>query len=137
MRISDAARALASPPPPPPDGAPASGEAEAIKAAADAVENDPFLQLVKAMVEMLTGQTIKVFSAQEFSRDLGVRTQEAAQATAAANPNRRAGFGIEYDFHSVYEEAEVTRLSAQGTVRTADGAEISFSLDLTMRRSYR
>jgi hypothetical protein len=137
VRISDAARALATPPQPVPAEPAASGAAEAIEAAAAAVDNDPILQLVRSVVEMLTGQKIKVFSARAFSQDIEVRTTEAAQAVAAANPNGRAGFGIEYDFHSVYEEAEITRFSAAGVIRTADGTEISFKLDLTMTRQYR
>jgi len=137
MRISDAARALASSPPPPAATTQCSGEAEAIEAAADAVENDPFLQLVRSMVEMLTGKTIKVFSAQAFSRNIEVRATEVSQAAAAANPNAPAGYGVEYDFHSVYEESETTRFSAEGVIRTADGAEISFKLDLSMTRQYR
>ena len=52
-------------------------------------------------------------------------------------PARTAGFGIEYDYHAVRQESEQTRVSAEGTVRTADGREISFTLDLSMSRSYR
>jgi hypothetical protein len=139
LRVSDAARALAaaSPPPPPPPPATASAEAEAIAASQDAVDNDPFLQLVKSMVEMLTGRAVWVFSAAEFSREAEVHAADTAEATAVANPGRRAGFGVEYDFHSIHEESEVTTVSASGTIRTADGAEISFRLDLAMSRSFR
>lgn len=137
MRISDAARALANPPLPPPSGPATGAEAQAIEAAADAVDNDPFLQLVRSMVEMLTGQKIRVFSARAFSQETEVRTAEVAQAAAAANPNGRAGYGIEYDFRSLYEETEVTRFAAEGVIRTADGVEIAFKLDLAMSRHYR
>lgn len=138
-RISDAARALAAASPPPATAAssPSSAEAAAIEAGRETVDNDPFLQLVKSMVEMLTGRTVKVFSAAEFSRDVEVRTGEAATAAVATNANGRAGYGIEYEYHAVREESETTTFSATGTIRTADGAEISFKLDLAMSRSYR
>ncbi|MDP2795354.1 MAG: hypothetical protein Q8O25_14955 [Sulfurisoma sp.] len=136
MRISDAARALATSPNPAPGQPPVSGEAQAIEAAADAVENDPFLQLVRSMVEMLTGRPVRVFAVSELSRQVEA-SSEMARATAAASPDRRSGYGIEYDFHSVYEEMEVAQFSAEGMIRTADGAEISFELDLTMTRQYR
>jgi len=137
MRISDAARALANAPPPVSAEPVASGEAKAIEAAADAVTNDPFLQLIMSMVEMMTGRPVRVFAASELSQRVQVSSSETAQATVAANPDRRAGYGVEYDFHSIYEEAEVTRFAAAGVIRTADGAEISFKLDLTMSRQYR
>jgi hypothetical protein len=53
------------------------------------------------------------------------------------NAGGRAGFGIEYDYHAVHEEIETTSFSASGLVRTADGQEISFNLDLVMARHYR
>ena len=137
MRISDAARALANAAPPLPAAPVVSGEAQAIEDAADAVENDPFLQLIKSMVEMLTGRTVRVFAASELSSEVVTVSDATAQATAAANPERRAGFGIEYDFHSIYEEAEVAQFSAAGVIRTADGTEISFRLDLAMSRQHR
>jgi len=137
MQISEAARAHA-------DAAPSLGggtvEADAIDAAAEAVANDPFLQLVKAMVEMFTGQPVRVFAASELSRQFeasGSATSTSAASTEAAAPGRAAGFGIEYDFHSVYEETEVTRFAAAGVIRTTGGKEISFQLNLTMSRHYR
>jgi len=143
MRISDAARALASSiaaSTAAPD-LPVSAEAAAIAAVADEVENDPFLQLIKSMVEMLTGEPVKVFSARQFSQTLttysATYSAESIRASAGADPNTRAGWGAEYDYHAVHEEAEITTLSAAGVIRTADGKEMSFHLDLTMQRSYR
>lgn len=154
MRISEAARALAAAIPPPssspstpPSAPPASAEAQAIEDAGDAVENDPTLRLIKSMIEMLTGHRVRIFSARDFSRDIEVRTEAVSSATSAAaaaasasttaNPNRPAGWGIEYDYHAVSEETETTHLSAAGVIRTTDGQEISFKLDLMMQRYHR
>lgn len=142
LRLSDAARGRsnATPAPPPAPLAPSVGdgvsEADAIDTAAEAVANDPFLQLVKSMVEMLTGRPVRVFAASELSRQFEASGSTTA-STAATTPGRAAGFGLEYDFHSVYEETEVTRFTAAGVIRTTDGKEISFRLDLTMSRHYR
>jgi hypothetical protein len=90
------------------------------------------------MVEMLTGRQIRVFSLQDI--------QPASAAPAIADPDTAVqpaasggptGFGIEYDHHAVHVESEQTRFSAQGVVRTADGREVTFAVELSMTRSYR
>lgn len=114
-------------------------QASAIESASDAADNDPFLSLVKQMVELLTGEAVRVFDMQAFSTDLrhvearSSATTERLQAVSSG----RAGYGIEYDYHAVREEFEQTGFSAEGIIRTADGQEISFSLDLEMTRYYR
>lgn len=133
-QISAAARALAAAVPPTPS---ASAESKAIDAASDAVENDPVLQLLKSLVERLTGQPVKVFSAKQFSRDIEARAVDVAKATAPLDPNRPVGWGIEYDAHTVTTETEATHVTANGTVRTADGQSIAFVLDIKLQRSHR
>lgn len=107
----------------------------AVEQAAQAIENDPYLQLIKFMVEMMTGEPIRSLSAKEIAH-IDAHPVAAPQATAPA-PAQRAGFGIEYDYHAVHEEFEQTRVSAEGIVKTADGKEISFKVDLSMTRSHR
>lgn len=117
-----------------------ASQASAIEAAAEAADNDPFLSLVKRMIELLTGQEVRSFDVGAFSAEMrhaevrGDAVSTQAQASAA---DGRAGYGIEYDYHAVHEEMETTSFSAQGVVRTADGREISFQLDLEMTRLYR
>jgi hypothetical protein len=111
----------------------------AIEEAADAVDSDPSLMLIRSMVEMLTGHRIKVFSARKLQpahATPSITGPETAAPRQAA-PARSAGFGLEYDYHAVHEEFEQTQVSAEGWVKTADGQEISFTLDLSMTRSYR
>jgi hypothetical protein len=107
----------------------------AIAAAADAVDDDPFLHLVISMVEMLIGRRIRTFSTQDIRPDNTAAPAVAAPQPAA--PNQATGFGIEYDYHAVHEESELTLVSASGTIKTADGKELGFTLDLAMTRSYR
>jgi len=94
---------------------------------ADQTENDPRMLLIRRMLEMLTGRQVKVY-----------RPEATPKAPQVATPEQsRAGYGIEYDYHAVREEAEATSFSAQGVVRTADGKEIAFTLNLDMSRRYR
>jgi hypothetical protein len=112
---------------------------QAIDAALDAADNDPFVVLIRRMLEILTGKQIKVFNAASFATEMRRTEINAAQtsATAQAAASGRAGFGVEYDFHAVHEELETTSFSAAGVVRTADGQEIDFRLDLEMSRYFR
>jgi hypothetical protein len=110
--------------------------ASAVEEAVDAVDNDPYLQLIKFMVEMMTGEPVKSVSARQM-RHLDAPPPTIAPTTATPAPARRAGFGIEYEYHAVHEEFEQTRVSAEGKVKTADGKEISFRVELSMARSHR
>ncbi|MCX8087466.1 MAG: VCBS repeat-containing protein [Rhodocyclaceae bacterium] len=150
-RISDAARrALAAArdavPPAPTLHSPSAtagqaqtAQAQAIEEAQTAAERDPFLVLVRQIIEFLTGEKVRVFDLEEFSAALHRVEQEASAASEklqAANTGR-AGWGVEYEARTVREEFEQTRFSATGTIRTADGQEISFTLELEMTRAYR
>lgn len=120
--------------------APAS-QGGAVEDAADAVDNDPFLMLIRSMVEMLTGRPMRVFSPKDLQHHDAPPVVSDPNAAARAEPPqaaaRPAGFGIEYDYHAVHEEHEQTRVSAAGSIRTSDGQDISFRLELSMTRSYR
>lgn len=112
-----------------------SGAAQAIQDAADSVENDPMLNLIKMMVELMSGHKITLGAA-DLQRAVAAPDVPPQPQAAAPAPQQRAGFGVEYDRHEVHAETEQTGFQAQGVVRTADGKEIKFQLDLAMNRSY-
>ena len=128
------------------DAGRAAQEADASAAAEDtgdaAARSDPRLAMLIRMIEFLTGKPVRLFDAAELEGEGGDQAAPAAPpaqsssagASSAARP--RAGFGMEYDFSARYSETESTSFSAAGVVRTADGAEIRFELDLQMSRSY-
>lgn len=106
-----------------------------------AVENDPKLNLLRRMLEFLTGRQFHVFDASQLqdqastpapTSDAPAANQETSSPASPAS----AGYGIEYDSHYSYTEVEQTSFSASGTVKTADGRSIDFSLQLSMTRSY-
>lgn len=98
----------------------------------DPLEGDPRLMLLRSIIEALTGRKIKLLDAQDLDPGQeSVSVQDPNQPAA-----RPAGYGVEYDYHESYSETETTTFAASGTVRTADGKDIQFKLDLTMARSY-
>jgi hypothetical protein len=114
-----------------------SNEASAIQNSIEAVEKDPMLRLIKAMVAMLTGKEVKVFDAVELQPSAATpQLQAPDQPNQAPAAPQSAGYGVEYDRHESYSEIEQTRFNASGVVRTTDGKEIQFSLALSMDRSY-
>ena len=78
--------------------------------------NDPKLTLIRSILEMWLGRSVRVFA--------GMGRTDAS------------GSGITYERHEVYAEAEETRFAANGMVKTADGRAINFQLELSMSRSY-
>jgi len=113
-----------------------SGEADAIEAAAEATESDPRLMLLRLMVSMLTGREARIFDASQLKPAEGPPPAPVAPPAHGRPAPRAAGFGLEYDYHESYSETEHTRFSASGIVRTADGRELAFRLELSMSRSY-
>lgn len=104
---------------------------------AEAAEYDPRLLLLKRMVELLTGKQIRIFRVEAAAETASAELADQPPSSSPAASGASTGFGIEYDYHSVREEAETTRFSTQGVVRTADGREVAFRLDLEMSRYYR
>jgi len=125
VQISDAGKAAQS------------SEASAIQRGMDAAENDPMLRLIRSMIAMLTGEDVKVFDASELQTDTPApAVQNPNQSVPAQAAPQAAGFGGEYTRQESYTETEQTSFEASGVVRTEDGKEISFSLSLSMSRSY-
>lgn len=124
VRLSDAGKAAAE--------AETSGDITNDKA----TDGDPRLNLIRALIETLTGRRIEIFEA----TDLPASPPEAPVAGDPAAPqasgNGAVGWGLVYDRQESYTETEETRFSVSGQVRTADGREIAFDLSLSMARAY-
>ncbi|MCB1918761.1 MAG: VCBS repeat-containing protein [Candidatus Competibacteraceae bacterium] len=106
-------------------------------------EDELKLGILIRTIEALTGKKIKLISPRALREEMG-KIQEQAQETTQslqqvqrqAQAPERAGFGIEYDYYERHYEAEKTTFSADGMVKTADGREINFSVDLGMSREF-
>jgi len=99
-----------------------------------AVEDDPKLVLIRQMLELWLGHAVEVFDGRELHKRMARAADSAGEAPR--QPPSGAGYGVEYDRHESYTEIEQTTFAASGTVKTADGREISFQLELSMARSY-
>lgn len=101
-------------------------------------ELSPRLKLIKALLEQLTGREINL-SQPELNTD---PEQAAADASANAPSGAETGVtplpqaGMRYEYERTYIETEQTQFQAEGKVRTSDGREIDFALDLKMSREY-
>lgn len=116
-------------------GKTAAGKAQASDEEANAaVDGDPRLNLIRSMLELLIGHRIRIFDARDLSTNAAPALPQAPAKASAPAP--AAGYGVDYERHEAYTEAEHTNFSASGTVTTADGRQISFDLQLSMSRSY-
>ncbi len=93
---------------------------------------DREISLRKLIAELLSGREIRFLRIekvenQDPAADRGGVRQEDAQ---------RHGWGMEYEFEHTHREREDVGFQAQGIIRTADGKELAFSLELDMSREY-
>lgn len=99
---------------------------------------DPKLRLAKLIIEILTGRRVKVLTAEDLKvldrEDLADAREQAPEA-AQGQPARQ-GWGLEYHEEQTYAERQDLSFTAQGVVRTKDGQEISFSLQLNASREF-
>jgi hypothetical protein len=105
-----------------------SQKAEATGSTGDAT-TDPNQQMLASLVERMTGNKIRIFSAQDAA-------PTASPPDSQTAPQSSAGYGLDYNYHETLYQSEQTTLSAQGVIKTADGKEINFSLKLEVSREY-
>lgn len=100
------------------------------------------LYILKKFIESLTGHKMKIFNmaslnGESTKADIPVEDMPQDTQRAQGNPApREQGWGISYDSTQSHFEQEQTTVSAAGVIKTADGKEINFSLQLQMERQY-
>lgn len=100
---------------------------------------DPELYMIKTLVEAITGRKIKVSAFDPSELEASVEdTRELDQSNPAdADENTaREGWGLIYNSHESHYEAEKTTVAINGAVRTQDGKEVNFSLNIEMSREF-
>ncbi|MDA8126022.1 MAG: hypothetical protein M0009_12635 [Deltaproteobacteria bacterium] len=116
---------------------PQAKEAAATRSPEEVTNDDPKLLLIKKLIEAMTGKSIRLLEPGDLSDpsrdapDLPGQGQDAA-----AGGTQRVGWGVRYDYAESHSETERTAFRAAGVVRTADGKELSFALDVQMARSF-
>lgn len=119
-----------APPPPRPQPRAGQNQAEEAKGPLDAVDVDPKADLIKQILEKVLGEKVKITSASEYMEEI----EDASAGVSVQNGQQRAGFSMEYEYYRRSYESEQTAFAAEGVVKTADGREINFALELAMSR---
>ncbi|MFZ6657544.1 hypothetical protein [Undibacterium sp. TJN19] len=129
VQISDAARAVQA------SSVDATSSAKSVD---DVSDNDPRVQLIKYIIELMTGKKIHLLSSSDLHTDAesGADNTPAASAPAQAAPAQKAGWGVEIDSQHSYTETEQTSFQSIGRIVTADNQEINFNLSFELNRSY-
>lgn len=120
------------------NGGPAhkTGATAKTEVAAEDMATDPGLKVIMILFKKMFGAKFYLIEdaircAEEKSP--GNSSGEQASAEAA---NQSEGWGVVYDRHEEYLEAETTTVGASGVINTADGQEIQFQFNLTMSREF-
>lgn len=128
VALSDAARSAAD----------EAAEEAAADEARDPLAGEPRLQLLRTLIEAVTGRKVRLLD----PRDLE-RPADDAEAPAPAGPvaaqrapeaPRRLGWGFEADIETVDARRERSDFSASGTVRTKDGRTLTVEAKLVLTR---
>jgi len=94
---------------------------------------DPELRVIKMLFEKIFEQKFELFHLKIESTETASQSE---QAQTPAPSDDREGWGLEYERHETYRETERTAVSAAGIIKTADGQEIQFKLNLNMSRQF-
>lgn len=99
------------------------------------------LMVLKRMIEFFTGREINlsnVFRDKERAEGQDGAPPDAPVPIEGDAPSEEIeqGWGMSYSSYQSHYEHEQTSFSASGLVKTADGKEIQFSLDLEMSREF-
>ncbi len=99
------------------------------------------IYLLQRMIEALTGKRFKFAlpkklkhnSRRSNSKGLSMEGISADRTDRAA---QKQGWGLEYDLHEAHYERQDMSFSAKGSVKTSDGREVDFDLDLNVSREF-
>ena len=95
----------------------------------------PELRMLRLLLKKVFGVKVRLDKGRHEGYCNGSKKTGQDARSPAAAPARQ-GWGIEYDLHESYYEAEQTTFSASGIVKTADGQSVRFDLNLAMSREY-
>src|SRR5690606_3080512 len=90
------------------------------------------VSLRKLIAELLSGREIRFLRIEEIENQGPATDREGVPQ----EDEQRHGWGLEYEFERTHREREDVGFQARGIIRTADGKELAFSLELDMSREY-
>ncbi len=90
---------------------------------------NPKIRAMRLILEKLTGKKIKISKFE-------IKPDNSGDVVETPGKNKGAGWGLSYDYLDSYHEQEETKFKADGTIKTVDGREINFQLELAMSREF-
>jgi len=95
-------------------------------------------QTLKALiVEMLTGRRVETVDPSSLEGCPGEGASEAPAGEASeTKPREGSGWGLIYEHSRTYTEQQEVAVAGAGLVRTADGREVAFQMELSMSREF-
>ena len=100
--------------------------------------DDLKLDILKAMIEKLTGKKIEIMEPDEIYANSASPEDLNAQEKPPQGGQQQnvPDFGMIYEFHESHYQYQSLDFSASGTITTADGKEVEFSVNLSMSREF-
>lgn len=106
-------------------------KASHVQKSSEAPTADHKLLMLKRIVEAMTGKEIHLTDVREFQGEIEAASMEGSQDIIQAY---QANSGMTYIQTTSHYEYQETQFSVSGSIMTADGQEIEFSLSLKMTR---
>ena len=100
---------------------------------------DSRLMTLKRLIESITGREIKLTHVDSSAPEAATtpeNTEVPEEQPRSEQAPREQEWGMSYSHYQSHYESEQTSFSASGIVKTADGQEITFAVDLEMSREY-
>lgn len=95
------------------------------------------IRLIESFIRIFTGKKVKLNVLDKIKTRALRKTSEASEGMPIkGDVQKTAGWGLEYDYTKHYYEKQTMTFSANGTVKTSDGRNIDFKIDLEMKREY-
>lgn len=94
--------------------------------------------LMEKLLKAITGKNIKIAIPEQIvqrSDGLKIILQQTSNEVLMSG-QMREGWGFDYQYHQTYQETEKLSFAAAGVIKTTDGKEIDFQLDLNLSRSF-
>ncbi|MCR4431491.1 MAG: hypothetical protein NUV45_10780 [Tepidanaerobacteraceae bacterium] len=99
-------------------------------------ENDKQkLQLLQKMFEALTGKKLKFYIPKEIKIETH-QAQPVLYTVTRHNSQATNGWGLEYNYSESYYERQTLAFNSEGIIKTIDGREIKFSVELNTSREF-
>jgi hypothetical protein len=92
------------------------------------------IAILREMIERITGKVIDLKIPGEGGSSEQIE-MEASPVEKAPPPDVQ-GFGMEYDYYESHYEYESTSFKSSGIIRTEDGDEVNFNVQLNMTREF-